>query len=146
MACISTVLFVLFAPVVAASPALTSCTYTSSDGTGALSPCPPLSPASSTWTLSLDSTKRQAIDGFGASFTDATTFLFDALSPSQQDAIYEKLFTSASPDAIKLELMRTTVGQSDLTPESDGRWSFDENEGQPDPDLEHFALTDPGER
>ncbi|GMI43122.1 hypothetical protein TeGR_g1029 [Tetraparma gracilis] len=131
---------------VAASPSL--CKYTSGSEAGGLHSCSPSDPApSSTWSLSMDPTDdtRQTVDGFGAAWTDATTYVFDSLSPDDQEVILETLFGSSKDDAIKLELMRTTVGQSDLTPSHYGRWSFDEA-AEPDPDLSKFSLTEPGER
>ncbi|GMH50535.1 hypothetical protein TrLO_g14006 [Triparma laevis f. longispina] len=130
-------------PLTPTALVLTPCIYTSEDTTGQLSPCPPTPSASSTWSLSLDTNSPlQIIDGFGAAWTDATTYLFDFLPPDTTSSLLADLFTSSG---IQLEFVRTTIGQSDLTPEHDGRWSFDENDGEPDPDLTSWSLTEPGE-
>ncbi len=47
---------------------------------------------------------------------------------------------------IGLNLMRHTIGQSDLTPSWVGRWSFDQNNDLPDPSLTNFGLTNQGNR
>mmetsp|Transcript_3573 Transcript_3573/g.6733 ORF Transcript_3573/g.6733 Transcript_3573/m.6733 type:complete len:456 (-) Transcript_3573:43-1410(-) len=128
-------------PLTTAGLALYTCIYSSEDTVGSLSPCPDAS-SSSTWSLAVDTTKPlQSIDGFGAAWTDATTYLFDSLDEELVDGLMLDLFTSSG---IQLEFMRTTIGQSDLTP--DGRWSFDENGGEPDPELAGWSLTEPGER
>ena len=104
------------------------------------------------WKLYADGTVGlQSVDGFGAAWTDATVTVFDSLPPQLQDELMQDLFSTpdgggSSGGGLGLSLMRHTVGQSDLTPASIGEWSYDSNGGTPDPSLEHFALTQPGER
>jgi len=98
------------------------------------------------WKLYVDDTKageRQTITGFGAAWTDAAVTCFEGLSSSQQTQLLNDLFSS---DGIHIDFMRHTIGQSDLTPSWLGEWSFDTNNNQPDPDLSHFDLTDPGRK
>ena len=118
-----------------------ACFYTSEDGIGTLSSCEELTPDSS-WKLALSDQPQQIIDGFGAAWTDATTYTLDTLKKEDQETLLKRLFTN---EGIAMKFMRMTVGQSDLTPPSDGRWSFDESI-LPDPDLTKFSLTTPGER
>jgi glucan endo-1,6-beta-glucosidase len=117
------------------------CFATTEDKTYNLQPCLPITDSQETWTLYLDGEPLQGIDGFGAAWTDATTFLFDQLLESDQDKLMTDLFTTKG---IGMEFMRMTIGQSDLTPDS--RWSFDENDGLPDKDLSNWSLTEQGER
>jgi glucosylceramidase len=101
---------------------------------------------SGNWRLSVDDSNaggRQRISGFGAAWTDATVAVFDSLSAERQATLLEQLFGESG---IGLSVMRHTIGQSDLTPPALGRWSFDENGGEPDPTLQQFNLTAPGER
>eukprot|EP00040_Diaphanoeca_grandis_P019215 m.101279 g.101279 ORF g.101279 m.101279 type:complete len:490 (+) comp27319_c0_seq2:220-1689(+) len=96
----------------------------------------------SSWKLYVnDTTPQQTITGFGAAWTDASVFVFNKLSPSDQEALMQDLF---SEDGIHLGLMRHTIGQSDLTPSTIGRWSYDENAGIPDVSLSNFTLTSAG--
>jgi O-glycosyl hydrolase len=117
------------------------CFATTEDRIKNLQTCSTITDSLETWTLNLDGEPLQAIDGFGAAWTDATTFLFDRLSESDQDKLMTDLFTTKG---IGMEFMRMTIGQSDLTPDS--RWSFDENDGLPDKDLSNWSLTEQGER
>jgi glucosylceramidase len=98
-----------------------------------------------TWQLHIDdkpSGYLQKMTGFGAAWTDATVTVLNTLSDSDQEKLLRELFSSE--DGIGLGLMRHTIGQSDLTPESLGEWSFDSNGGNADPTLAHFNLTEPG--
>ena len=129
--------------------ATTECFVTSEDLTLTLSACdaPALgSIASPDWKLYVDDSAagvRQEVTGFGASWTDTTVAMFETLSSEQQTQLMDDLFGESG---IKLRLMRTTIGQSDLTPSSVGQWSFDDNGGQPDANLTAWALTEPGEK
>mmetsp|Transcript_59258 Transcript_59258/g.163628 ORF Transcript_59258/g.163628 Transcript_59258/m.163628 type:complete len:467 (-) Transcript_59258:355-1755(-) len=144
--------FALFMVGVAASWGATTsggatCTSTNSDLSQALSSC-----SAPTWGLAADSNwvvtiydqtgDRQTIDGFGAAWTDATVEVFDSLSAESQEQLLGELFGD-SDDSISMKLSRHTVGQSDLTPEDIGAWSYDETSG--DTELNDFALTPPGE-
>ncbi len=137
-------LVLLVLPALSRALSVKSCTQTSEDRSSLLATCPRTEDAESTWSLTLDLEPQQSIDGFGASWTDATTLLFDGLSESSTDDIMAGLFGDGE-GGIKLELMRMTVGQSDLTPISDGRWSFDESV-LPDPSLKKFRLGKVGDR
>lgn len=120
---------------------------TTEDRTMSLSPIPnPVkgSIENPDWQLTVDDTssgRKQKITGFGASWTDATVNVFDALSETDQGQVMRDLFL---PEGINLGLMRHSIGQSDMTPS--GQYSYDENGGQPDTSLAHFNLTDPGWR
>jgi glucosylceramidase len=98
------------------------------------------------WKLFVDDSQgghRQPISGFGAAWTDAAVACFEALSATLQKQLLDDLFSS---DGIHIDFMRHTIGQSDLTPSWEGEWSFDTNNGQPDPNMTHFDLTDPGRK
>lgn len=100
-------------------------------------------------TLAVDdssSGERQRMDGFGAAWTDATVAVFDELAKIDQDSVLEDLFGESG---IGLRFMRHTMGESDMSPKwigVDGRWSYDENNGEPDPNMAHFDLTDNGKK
>ena len=101
-----------------------------------------------TWKLYVDDSsagERQRVQGFGAAWTDAAVVCLDALAPRLQDQAMAALFGDGA-NSIRLGLMRHTIGQSDLTPSSIGRWSYDENGGAPDPQLNNFSLGPQGAR
>lgn len=123
-----------------------SCIATTETLSSKLSPCANPVPtsneknATATWELYVNdfvSGERQTIEGFGATFTDAAVISFDALPVEKQDEVAQNLF---SKDGISLNLMRHTIGQSDLTPSSIGSWSYDMSD-TPDPNLTKFNLT-----
>jgi glucosylceramidase len=87
---------------------------------------------------------KQRIDGFGAAWTDASVTCLDSLSPASRQHVMSLLF--GLNESIQLNLMRHTIGQSDLTPSFEGEWSYDSNHNQPDPLLVNFSLTEPGQR
>mmetsp|Transcript_32227 Transcript_32227/g.106472 ORF Transcript_32227/g.106472 Transcript_32227/m.106472 type:complete len:650 (-) Transcript_32227:151-2100(-) len=98
------------------------------------------------WKITVDDTPsghRQEIDGFGATWTDATLAVFDELPPNLQEEVLQDIF---GKEGIRLGLMRHSIGQSDLTPSWVGQWSYDENGGRPDLELAHADLTDNGRR
>lgn len=96
-----------------------------------------------TWFLKVDSSmRRQIVTGFGAAWTDSAVVCLNSLSTSLQNEILDLFFGS---EGIGLNLMRHTIGQSDLTPSSIGEWSYDSNEGVPDQNMKNFSLTPAGE-
>ncbi|HEY4384275.1 MAG TPA: glycoside hydrolase family 30 beta sandwich domain-containing protein [Ktedonobacteraceae bacterium] len=84
----------------------------------------------------------QQMDGFGASFTDASAWLvYDKMSNSQRTTLMNNLFSSSS--GIGLDFLRQPIGASDLTrPVPDGgEYSYDDMPfGQTDPTLAHFSI------
>jgi glucosylceramidase len=103
--------------------------------------------ADATWQLHIDDSSsghQQKMTGFGAAWTDATVTVFNSLSADDQEKLLQELFSS--DNGIGLGLMRHTIGQSDLTPNSIGEWSFDSNGGHADPTLANFTLTEPGDQ
>jgi glucosylceramidase len=65
--------------------------------------------------IAVDDTQRfQAIDGFGASLTDAAAWLFaKKLTPAQTDATFKTLFTRKG--GIAVSFLRQPIGSSDLS-------------------------------
>ena len=137
-------------------PAL-NCVITTEDLRARMTPCrqlgadfspvrlPSPSPApTANWQVAIDASRpQQQMIGFGAAWTDAAVFVLRSLNQTTRSSVMADLFGG---DALGLTIMRHTIGQSDLTPASIGRWSYDENEGKPDDDnLSHFNLTSPGE-
>ena len=55
--------------------------------------------------------------------------------------LMQKLFAPVGKGGLALNLMRHTIGQSDLTPADIGAWSYDENGGNADPNLLAFNIT-----
>eukprot|EP00729_Bicosta_minor_P007856 gene7856-32473_t len=151
--------FVHLLVAVRAATAVLGCHVTTADGAKQLAQCDhmpvPLNASNSkdvTWKLYADGTSPlQTIDGFGAAWTDATVYVFDTLSTQLQEELMSDLFSAPSGNGsvgggLGLSIMRHTIGQSDLTPASIGEWSYDSNGGTPDLPLEHFNLTEPGEK
>lgn len=93
-----------------------------------------------------DEARYQAIDGFGASLTDAAGWLFaKKLTPAQLNATFKSLF---SRDGIALSFLRQPIGSSDL---AYSFYSFDDlceqaktacttPAGTADPELKHFSI------
>jgi glucosylceramidase len=79
----------------------------------------------------------QAIEGFGAAFTDSSAYLLNevAQKPALAQAMND-LFTRAG-SGIGLSFMRTPMGGSDL---ARSQYSYDDNNGQPDPTLANFSI------
>ncbi|OKL62582.1 Endo-1,6-beta-D-glucanase [Talaromyces atroroseus] len=95
---------------------------------------------SSTWSLAVDDTSsghKQTIDGFGAAVTDATVTVFSELSSGQQTALLNDLFTDATDDGASFNLLRHTIGSSDL---SSSVYTYDDS-SSPDTSLKNFDLT-----
>lgn len=103
-------------------------------------------PTSAGWKLYVDDSlagARQVVHGFGAAWTDGAIVCLESLSATQQEQVLSALFGSGA-DSIQLRLMRHTIGQSDISPPPLGEWSYDSNNGQPDPEMQNFSLTAPG--
>ncbi|MDF3143717.1 MULTISPECIES: ricin-type beta-trefoil lectin domain protein [unclassified Streptomyces] len=120
-------------------------TLTTSDLSQALTPQPgiTLGPVSlGAVNLTVDDSKTfQTIDGFGASFTDTSTYLLqNKLDAATRDRVMRDLFSRGS--GIGLSLMRVPMGSSDYTatpPSSPGTYSYDDNGGVADPNLTNFS-------
>ncbi|KAF2217435.1 glycoside hydrolase family 30 protein [Cercospora zeae-maydis SCOH1-5] len=98
-------------------------------------------PAGATlWNLSLNDTSaayRQSVTGFGAAITDATVVNWNKLSSNQQTSLMNVLMTSGPANSANFSLMRHTIGSSDLSATA---YTYDDNNGSPDPQLTKFAL------
>jgi len=85
-----------------------------------------------------DSKKYQQMDGFGASLTDSAAWVvWNKLSPSQQSALWQSLF---SPSAgIRISFLRQPMGATDFS--ASGNYSYDDvPAGHTDPRLTHFSI------
>jgi glucosylceramidase len=92
---------------------------------------------SAPYTIRIDEgTHYQSIVGFGAAFTDASTYLIqEKMSAAQRRALLTDLFGT---DGLGLAFMRMTMGSSDF---SRSHWSYDDvPPGQTDPTLSHFSI------
>jgi glucosylceramidase len=79
----------------------------------------------------------QAIRGFGAAFTDSSTWLLAKLSPAARHAALVRLFDPKR--GAGLSVMRVPMGASDFT--ASGLYSYDDMpSGQTDPSLAHFSI------
>jgi len=99
-------------------------------------------PGASTWKLEIDDTPsgyKQTIDGFGAAVTDATVAVFNKLPASKLSELLNQLLT---PAGANFAMMRHTIASSDLS--ADPSYSYDDNNGKPDPSLSSFNLGDRG--
>ena len=80
-------------------------------------------------------TQYQQMDGFGASFTDSSTYLvYNKLSASQQSALMQSLFSSTN--GIGLSFLRQPMGASDFS--AQGNFSYDDTAG--DTSLANFSI------
>jgi glucosylceramidase len=89
--------------------------------------------------VNVDATKQyQAIDGFGASFSDSSAWLiWNKLTSSQQSALMQQLFSRT--DGIGLSFLRQPMGASDFSVSAN--YSYDDMPaGQTDPSLTHFSV------
>ena len=96
----------------------------------------------STWKLSINdqaSGHKQTINGFGASVTDATVAVFNALPAGTLSSLLNELMTGAGAN---FKLMRHTIASSDLS--ADPVYSYDDNGGAVDESLSSFNLGDRG--
>ncbi len=94
--------------------------------------------ANSTWKLSVNdqaSGHKQTIVGFGASVTDATVSVFNALPADKLSSLLNELMTDAGAN---FKLMRHTIASSDLS--ADPAYSYDDNGGAVDTSLSSFNL------
>jgi glucosylceramidase len=87
-----------------------------------------------------ENTTYQQMDGFGASLTDASSWLiYNKMSKGQRDVLMEKLFSPVY--GIGLDFLRQPMGASDLTTPASGEYSYDDMPaGQADPNLTHFSI------
>lgn len=84
-------------------------------------------------TISVDpSRKFQEILGFGAAFTDAACYMFQQLTPTAREQLFQELF---HPAQMGLNVCRTCIGASDY---STKLYSY--NDGDPDPALTRFSI------
>jgi O-glycosyl hydrolase len=81
----------------------------------------------------------QQMDGFGASFTDSSTYnIYNYLTAAQQSALMTSLFSSTS--GIGLTMLRQPMGASDLSAQGD--FSYDDMPaGETDVPLANFNIT-----
>lgn len=87
-------------------------------------------------TVDLDS-ENQAIDGFGASFTDTATYLFGMMSEETRNDVLTKLFDDEK--GIGLDLIRNPLGACDFSLE---HYTYNDiPEGETDYELEHFDFS-----
>ena len=70
--------------------------------------------------------------GFGASFTDASCYLFNQLAPAARERLFHELF---HPSEMGLSVCRICIGSSDYAVKM---YSFDE--GEPDPEMQRFSI------
>ncbi|GAB6088667.1 chitobiase/beta-hexosaminidase C-terminal domain-containing protein [Spirochaeta dissipatitropha] len=80
--------------------------------------------------------KFQVMDGFGASLTEASTWLLkNQLSPQKRAEVLENLF---GPSGIHMSLLRQPMGASDFNFEA---WTYGDTPGNVDDfNLDHFSL------
>ncbi len=74
----------------------------------------------STWMFNVDDSlagRKQTITGFGGTITDGTVSLISALGATQQGALINDLFSTGG---ININLIRHTIGSSDLTAQGQG--------------------------
>lgn len=81
--------------------------------------------------------EKQTIDGFGASFTDAATYLFESLPEETRKDVMTKLFDDEK--GIGLDMIRNPLGACDFSLEY---YTYDDlPEGETDYELEHFDFS-----
>ncbi len=79
----------------------------------------------------------QAIEGFGAAFTDSAAYLLQQVVPSSaQASTLSDLFTRTG-NGIGLSFMRVPIGATDI---ARSLYSFDDNNGTADPTLSNFSI------
>jgi glucosylceramidase len=130
-----------------AATTVISVTQTTSDLSQALTSLPSitLGPVSSgSINLSInDATKFQKVDGFGAAFTDTSTYVLkNQLSSAAYAQVMNDLFTR-SGNGIALSFMRVPIGSSDFTATpiaNPGPYSYADNAGVADPTLSSFSI------
>jgi glucosylceramidase len=84
-------------------------------------------------------TQYQQMDGVGGSLTDSSAWLiWNKLSPSQQTALMQQLFSPSV--GIGISFLRQPMGASDFS--ASGNYSYDDMPaGQTDPNLTNFSIT-----
>ncbi len=95
--------------------------------------------AASGLSITVDSGKQyQAIDGFGASFSDSSAWLiWNKLNPTQQTSLMQQLFSTK--DGVGLSFLRQPMGATDFS--ASGNYSYDDvPAGQTDPNLSNFSV------
>ena len=89
-----------------------------------------------------DATKLQKIDGFGAAFTDTSTYVLkNQLTSAAYTQVMNDLFTR-SGQGIGLSFMRVPIAASDFTATpatAPAAYSYDDNGGVADPTLANFV-------
>ncbi|KAL8365401.1 hypothetical protein RB595_004280 [Gaeumannomyces hyphopodioides] len=96
------------------------------------------------WKLFIDDSGRgfkQKVGGFGGTVADVTVDAYNTLPPAARDKLLRLLVT---PDGANFNLMRHTIGSSDLS--AAPAYTYADNGGRPDPKLESFDLGDRGRR
>ncbi len=83
-----------------------------------------------------DTQTYQSIAGFGAAFTDSACYLLNEVAAPAARAVVNDLF-SRDGAGLGLSFMRNPIGASDI---ARSEYSFDDNGGQPDPQLAHFSV------
>ena len=84
--------------------------------------------------ITLDPSKRfQDILGFGAAFTDASCYMFNAMPAAAREELLHDFF---SPDAMNFSVCRSCIGSSDYSTKA---YSYDDSP-QPDPTLKNFSI------
>ena len=85
-----------------------------------------------------DGTKYQTMDGFGAAFTDSSTWLiYNKLTSAQRTALMTNLFSSAS--GAGFSMMRLPMGATDFA--VGGNYSYDDTTNcAPDTSLANFSI------
>ena len=78
--------------------------------------------------------RKQTLEGFGGAITDSSAFVYSTLSAEDRAAVVEALYGDSGN---RLTLMRVPIGPSDF---ATSLYSYDENGGAADPDLEHFSV------
>ncbi|NYF91540.1 RICIN domain-containing protein [Tunturiibacter empetritectus] len=92
-----------------------------------------------TYTITINpSVTYQQMDGFGGSLTDSSTYnIYNFLTPAQQTAVLQSLFSSTS--GIGLSMLRQPMGASDET--AQGFFTYDDlPSGQTDVPLANFSI------
>ncbi|KAI1846366.1 hypothetical protein JX266_007571 [Neoarthrinium moseri] len=98
--------------------------------------------SSSTWKLTIDDTTaghKQKVTGFGASVTDATVTVINALPDALRTQLLNELMTA---DGADFSFLRHTIASSDLSAKP--AYSYDDAGGNADPSLGSFSLGDRG--
>ncbi|MBM9504072.1 OmpL47-type beta-barrel domain-containing protein [Actinacidiphila acididurans] len=125
-------------------PPVLHVTLTTADLSSAMAPQPDITlgaPAAHP-DVTLDDTKSlQSVDGFGAAFTDSSDYLLAGLPAGRRESAMRALFSRQ--DGIGLSFMREPMGASDYSaspPDNAAAYSYDDNDGVPDPTLAHFSI------